>query len=180
MFARSPFDELFYVFRDLDSLFRRTFPDITPALSETGSLRPSIAAPSTALTPAAGSRWPSMAWSYQPAVESFTKEGKLFIRAELPGVDPADLHVSVIGNHLQISGEKKVARELDEADVYFREIAQGRFERNFKLPEGVKSDQLKAKFENGVLELTMPVPEAAQTKQIPVEVVSGGKQIKAA
>jgi HSP20 family protein len=165
MRTRSPFDDLFYVFRDLDSLFSRDLPVLGPMLVESSKLLPAGATGGSALA---------------PAVESFTKDGKLFIRAELPGVDPTDLHVSVTGNRLQISGEKKSGREVNEADVYFREISQGRFERNFTLPQGVKTDQLTARFENGVLELSMPVPEENQVKKIPIDVVAAGKQVKAA
>jgi len=179
MYMRSPFDELFIVFRDFDNPFRRTFSGVAPVQSERERLLPSGAVTGSSLAAKKGSLSSWAGCSYTPAVESFTKDSKLFIRAEMPGVDPADLHVTVTGNRLQISGEKKAAREVNEADVYFREIEEGRFERSFTLPDGVKSEQLKAKFENGVLELSMPIPEETQTKKIEIE-GPAGKQMKAA
>jgi HSP20 family protein len=179
MYMRSPFDELYIVFRDFDDLFRRTLSSGAPVVSERANLASSGGVPGSSLVTQKSARWPSAGSSYLPAVESFSKDAKLFIRAELPGVEPADLNVSVTGNTLQISGEKRVAREMNEADVYFREIEEGRFERSFTLPDGVKSDQLKARFENGVLELSMPVPEEKKTRKIEIE-APAGKQIKAA
>ena len=96
----------------------------------------------------------------------------MFLRAELPGVDPSDLNVSVVGNTLTISGEKKDERETDDASVYFREASYGKFERSFRFPESVKSDQLKACFENGVLELSMPSPAHAEPRKVQIEVTA--------
>jgi HSP20 family protein len=177
MFRPSPFDELFNVFRDFDTIFRRTFSDVAPGVPEMSRLLPSATGPGSSLAPMASARWAG--WNYLPAVESYTKDGKLFVRAELPGVDPADLQVTLTGNKLQIMGEKKATREVNETDVHFREIAQGRFERNFTLPEGIRSEQLKARFDNGVLELSIPVPEESQPRKIQID-IAGAKQIKAA
>jgi len=177
MYTRHPFDDLFDVFRDFDSLFRRTYGDAaTVAPGRTRLLAPSTK-PGSTLEPYTQGRWSEL--TYLPAVESFSKDGKLVIRAELPGVDPADVNVSITGNRLQISGEKKFSREVSESEVYFREIAEGRFDRAFTLPEGVKADQLKARFENGVLELTVPAPEETKSRKIQIE-VAGAKQVKAA
>ena len=102
----------------------------------------------------------------------------MFLRAELPGVEPSDLNVSVMGNTLTISGEKKDERETDDANVFFREASYGKFERSFRLPQGVKSDQLKACFENGVLELSMPSPAHAEPRKVQIEVAASPKQEK--
>jgi len=179
MYMRSPFNELYFVSRDLDDLFRRTFSSAAPAPAErekpltSGRADGSTLASSQGLSPTAPRR------RFLPAVESFAKDGKLFIRAEMPGVNPAELLVSLTGKTLQISGEKKSAHQLSDADVHLREIEEGRLERSFTLPDGVKSEQLKARFENGVLELSMPLPEETQTRKIEIE-APAGKQIKAA
>jgi HSP20 family protein len=176
---RSPFDELYIVFREFDPPFRGTFSSGAPVASDRANLAPSGGVPGSSLATQKGARGPSSGSSYLPAVDSFSKDARLFIRAELPGVEPADLNVSVTGNTLQISGEKRAARELNEADVCFREIEEGRFERSFTLPDGVKSDQLKARFENGVLEVSMPIPEEEKTRKIAIE-APPGEQMKAA
>lgn len=119
--------------------------------------------------------------TWMPAVESYTKDGEIVFKAELPGVDPKkDLDVSVTDRELVIRGERKTEKGAKEENYLYREIAYGSFERRFLLPEGVKTDDLKAKFANGVLEITVPAPavqkprkieiEAKETKQIESEV----------
>jgi HSP20 family protein len=104
-----------------------------------------------------------------PSLESYTKEGKLFIKAELPGIDAKDLDVSITERELVIKGERKAEKDEKEKDYTCREISYGSFERRFLLPEGVKSEELKAKFTNGVLEITVPVPAVTKAKKIEIE-----------
>jgi HSP20 family protein len=99
-----------------------------------------------------------------PAVESFSKEGNWVTRVDLPGVDPKDIDVSVSGNTLIIRASRERHSEERKNDYELREVAYGRFERTVTLPEGVKSDQIKASYQNGVLEVTMPAPELAGRK----------------
>ncbi len=172
---RSVFDDLFDVFRDFDTLFRRTFPEVAGEGAATLSL-PSGRAAGSALAPAGS--FTGRTWF--PAVDSFEREGNYVVRMELPGVAPGDVNVSVTGDHLQISGEKKSSREVDERNVHFSESRYGRFERSFRLPEGVKGDDIRARYENGVLELTIPVPEDVKPKTVKIEVAADQKKIKAA
>jgi HSP20 family protein len=111
-----------------------------------------------------------------PTVESYTREGNLVIKAELPGIDAKDVDVSVTEHELVIKGERKTEKEEKERDYAYHEIAYGSFERRFPLPEGVKTDELKAKFENGILEITVPVPELPKAKKVAIE-TKAGKQI---
>jgi HSP20 family protein len=106
---------------------------------------------------------------WMPAVESYTKDGHLVIKAELPGVDPKDLDVTLTERELVIKGERKAEKEEKKKDYAFREISYGSFERRFSLPEGVKPEDLKAKFADGILEITVPVPEIAKAKKIEIE-----------
>src|SRR3990172_693489 len=103
------------------------------------------------------------------SVESFTKEGKLVFKAELPGVDPKDLDVSISERELVIKGERKSEKGEKEQNYSYREIVYGSFERRFALPEGVKTDELKAKFTNGILEVTMPAPAVTKARKIEIE-----------
>lgn len=173
MWHRSSFDDLFSVFRDFDNLFRRTFSDVAPEFQE-GRLLTSGTPRERALAQA------SSRWDYVPAIESYVKDGKIVLRAELPGVEPSDIQVSLTGNTLTFSGEKKVSREVDEKNLFYREGSYGKFERSFTLPEGVKSDQVKARFDNGVLELSMPSPAHEEPKKLQIEVVPAAKPSKAA
>jgi HSP20 family protein len=106
---------------------------------------------------------------WMPSVESYTKDGQLVVKAELPGVDPKDIDVSITDRELVIKGERKSEKDTKEENYACREIVYGSFERHFVLPEGVKTDELKAKFENGILEITMPAPVIAKTRKIEVE-----------
>lgn len=104
-----------------------------------------------------------------PSVESYTKEGKLVFRAELPGVDPKDLNVSITDRELIIKGERKAEKDTKKENYVYQEISYGSFERRFVLPEGVKTDDLKAKFENGILEITVPAPMISKARKIEIE-----------
>jgi HSP20 family protein len=106
---------------------------------------------------------------WMPSVESYTKDGQLVFKAELPGVDPKDIDVSIIDRELVIKGERKSEKGAKEELYAYREIVYGSFERRFVLPEGVKTDDLKAKFTNGILEITMPAPAVAKARKIEIE-----------
>jgi FtsP/CotA-like multicopper oxidase with cupredoxin domain/HSP20 family molecular chaperone IbpA len=101
---------------------------------------------------------------WMPSVESYTKEGQLVFKAELPGIDVKDLDVSIADRELVIKGARKAEKAAKEEDYTFREIDYGSFERRFVLPEGVKTDELKAKFTNGILEITMPAPTITKAR----------------
>jgi HSP20 family protein len=107
---------------------------------------------------------------WMPSVESVMKEGKLVIKAELPGVDPKDLDVSVTDRELVLKGERKSEKDAKEEDFVYREIAYGSFERRFVLPEGAKTDELMAKFTNGILEITVPAVAITKSRKIEIEV----------
>ncbi len=108
---------------------------------------------------------------WMPMVESYTKGNELVIKCELPGMDPKDVDVSVDENTRQliIKGERKSEKGTKDEDYIYRELAYGSFERRFSLPEGIKTEQLKAKFSNGILELTMPAPAVSKPKKIEIE-----------
>lgn len=108
-------------------------------------------------------------YAWMPRVENFTKDNNLVFRCELPGIDPKDLEVTVTDRGLTIKGERKTEKGTKEEDYLYREIAYGSFERHFELPEGVKTDQMKAKFSNGILEVMVPAPAIAKARKIEIE-----------
>ena len=107
---------------------------------------------------------------FTPALESFIDSGKLIIRADLPGVDPKDVEVTVTGDQLTIRGKRE--QRVDEQGCSFihREFSYGSFERTVRLPGGVKAEDVKAAYCNGVLELTMPVPEQSTSRKVTIQV----------
>lgn len=106
---------------------------------------------------------------WMPLVESYTKDNTLVFKAELPGVDPKDLDVSVTDRELVIKGERKAEKDTKEESYLYHEINYGSFERRFLLPEGCKTEDLKAKFANGILEITVPAPVITKGRKIEVE-----------
>ena len=115
---------------------------------------------------------------WMPSVESYLKDNQLVFKAELPGVDPKDLDVSVTDRELVIKGERKAEKDTKEETYTYREISYGSFERHFLLPEGVKTEDLKARFENGILEITVPAPAITKARKIEIEAKGEKKQIE--
>jgi HSP20 family protein len=113
-------------------------------------------------------QWGGGKWS--PAVEMAEDEKELTVRAELPGIDPKDLDVSVVDNHLVLSGEKKESSETKEKGVYHSETRYGSFRRTLPLPEGVDTEHVDAQYTNGVLTLHLPKTAPAPQKKIEVKV----------
>lgn len=99
-------------------------------------------------------------------VESFTKEGKYVVRADLPGVDPEkDIEVKVDNDVLTIHGE----RREEERDNGHSEVRYGSFTRSIRLPKGASASDVTARYDAGVLEVTVPMKEAT-TEPIKVAV----------
>ncbi len=122
---------------------------------------------------------------WMPSVESYKKGNDIVFKCELPGVDPRDVDVRVDENARQliIKGERKTETGTKDEDYIYRELAYGSFERRFTLPESVKSDQVKAKFTHGILEITVPAPAISKTKKIEIEtpkLVEGEAAVKKA
>jgi HSP20 family protein len=92
---------------------------------------------------------------WAPAVDATTKDGDLVIRAELPGVKPEDVDISLHGNVLSISGERKAEQEEERGGYYIRERRYGSFSRSFTLPQGTDESKVHARYEHGVLEVTV-------------------------
>ena len=100
-------------------------------------------------------------------VEDYMDDGTYVVRAELPGVDPdRDLEISVSRGILTIHAE----REEERAGKHRSEFRYGSYERQIRLPEGVRTEDVKASYDKGILTVTMPLGEAKQsTHRIPVE-----------
>jgi HSP20 family protein len=108
---------------------------------------------------------------FAPRVDAFVdKEAKRFVaHVALPGVDPKDVSISVQGNMLTVSGERKVSNERKEADFVYNEMMYGSFERTLSLPEGVDSDKITADYRNGVLEIVAPISASALPRRIEIK-----------
>jgi len=105
-----------------------------------------------------------------PDVEMLDKKDEIVVKAEVPGLDKADIQVSVNGDLLTIKGEKKKEKETKEEDYYFCERAYGAFSRSLRLPLEVKADKITANLNSGVLEIHLPKAEGAKNTQANIPV----------
>jgi HSP20 family protein len=106
--------------------------------------------------------------AWQPAVDVFEDKDSVRIVAELPGVKPEDVKLSLENNVLIIRGEKKQEAEERTERVHRYERSYGSFERAFVLPSTVDGDKVSAEYGDGVLRVTVPKAEKARPREIPV------------
>jgi HSP20 family protein len=124
-----------------------------------------------------GGRTASM-WGWSPPVEAFEREGKFVVRAELPGLGKDDVKVELTDQGLVIEGERRGEHEESREGFYRSERSYGRFHRFVPLPEGVSdTEQAQARFDNGVLEVSIPVdPSRSRRRRIPVTTEGASQQ----
>jgi HSP20 family protein len=110
-----------------------------------------------------------------PAIEVTEQNGQLEVHADLPGIKPEDVKVEITGDSLTIRGERKYEHEQKTGGFHRSERHYGEFYREISLPEGANTEQAKAEFRDGVLQVTVPVPEqAGQRREIPITTEQSG------
>ncbi len=107
--------------------------------------------------------------SWFPAIDIAENDQEVTVRAELPGVDPKDLEITVTGDRLTLSGEKKETTERKDKDFYHSETRYGGFSRSVDLPGGVDTEQVTAEHANGVITIKLKKSAAATAKKIQVK-----------
>jgi HSP20 family protein len=110
----------------------------------------------------------SITSAWHPAVDIFEDKDAVKIVAELPGVKPDDVKLSLESNLLTIRGEKKQEAEERSERVHRYERSYGSFERAFALPSTVDGEKISAEYQNGILTVTVPKAERARPREIPV------------
>lgn len=106
---------------------------------------------------------------WMPAIECYVKDRNYHVRVGLPGVDPKDVNLQVHNGQLTISGERRENQKSENNNYIYQEFHYGGFQRTLPLPEGVKADQVEADYKNGVLEVKLPLAEAALPRRIPIK-----------
>ena len=110
--------------------------------------------------------------AWVPPVDIFEEDTAIRIMAEIPGVRPDDVTLTVENNVLTIQGLKQQVAEERTDRVHRYERTYGAFERSFTLPTTVDANSIKANYENGVLTVTLPKVEKAKPRQIEVQVAA--------
>lgn len=105
---------------------------------------------------------------FAPVCEIVDEEKFYSVSLDIPGLKEEDLNIEVKDNHLHISGERKTEDLTEKKNILRSERRYGKFERVFSLPQNVNTDQIEARFENGVLSITLPKEEKSQTKKIAI------------
>ena len=107
-------------------------------------------------------------WS--PSVDISETKDSFIVKAELPGLEANDVNVSISGDLLTIKGEKKKEEEEKDEHHHYIERYSGSFQRSFRIPGNIKTDNIDANFDKGVLKVTLPKTEEAKMKEIEIKV----------
>jgi HSP20 family protein len=118
--------------------------------------------------------------NWVPEIDVFEKDGRLITRIDLPGMKKEDVKVEVTDGNLAISGERRSEVEEKKDQFYRCEREYGQFYRVVPLPDGVKLEDVKAVFTDGVLDVSVPLPVAPEVKVRQVLVEDGSKSVKPA
>jgi HSP20 family protein len=101
-----------------------------------------------------------------PTADVFARNGDLVVRMDLPGMDAKDIHVKFDAGELTVTGERKAEKEVKEEGYYRKESSFGSFERHVSLPKAIKENDIKAEYDNGVLEISIPRAAGANGKSL--------------
>jgi HSP20 family protein len=142
---------------EMDRLFNNTVGDLLGTRRRTGT--DALTEPAEAV--------------FALPLDAYAREGDLVVRADLPGVAMQDVDITLQENTLTISATRKGVTE--EVDYYLRELPAGQLRRSLVVPAGVDAEAIKARLENGVLEVVLPgALSEVQPKRIAIE--SGGQK----
>jgi len=117
--------------------------------------------------------WPGMEpfrTEWVPSLDVSETKNNIVVKSEVPGMDPKDIDISLVGDALTIKGEKKQEREEKDENYHRIERSYGTFSRSVRLPQDVQSDKIKANYKNGILKITLPKSEEAKAKEIKIKV----------
>jgi HSP20 family protein len=107
---------------------------------------------------------------WYPQVEVSQRGGNLVVCADLPGLRKEDVHLEVHDDYLVLQGERRQEQEENQGGVYRSERSYGRFFRTIPLPQGTNAEQARANFKDGVLEITVPMPNVEPRQGRTIEI----------
>ena len=119
-------------------------------------------------------KWMEEEMSFIPSIDLQETDNAYVARAEMPGIDPKNVNISVQNGVLDIKGEKKEEKESGETGNTWTERLYGAFHRRIPLDQEIKEDEVKASYKNGILRIEMPKAEKAKGgTSIPIETEQG-------
>ena len=139
--ALSPFRGFYDMQSEMNRMFDEVFGDVARRSGRQQGETPS--------------RW-------APALDALQEDGDIVVRAELPGVRPDDVDITLHNGVLTISGERKAEEQREGSGYYVRERRYGSFRRSMTLPQGVDESSISARFQDGVLEVRVAGAAAVQ------------------
>ena len=108
-------------------------------------------------------------FDWNPSIDVSESDDGIVVKAEIPGVNPEDVHISIDDNHLIISGEKRREWEGKDKDYCCVERSYGSFRRSLALPSGADVDDVKASSKDGVLSILIPKSDDKKSRKIEIE-----------
>ena len=113
---------------------------------------------------------------WTPAVDVIENEADYTLRADLPGLTEQDIAIELDDDVLTVSGERRSEHEEHAGGYYRIERGSGAFSRSLRLPEGIDPESITARFERGVLEVTVPKPAQRTPRKVAITVGAGTEQ----
>jgi HSP20 family protein len=126
-----------------------------------------------------GGRMAAMGMLRAPEADVVETEGEIRVLVELPGMRAEDVELDLENNILTISGEKREERREGNDTWHLSERRYGKFSRSFVLPRDVEQERIAARFEDGVLSVTIPKSEQARRRRIEIQHGGGQKRVEA-
>ncbi|CAG8638569.1 8578_t:CDS:2 [Ambispora gerdemannii] len=139
----------------ISNVFANFFPDLNTT-KRGGSVR-------------SGTRSSNNGTSWTPALDVYETDKEFVVNAELAGVPKENVNVDVRDNILHISGETKQDQKYKEGNTHIQERRYGSYSRTISLPSNIKSDEIVAKFDHGLLEVKVPKSDSDTPKKITVQ-----------
>eukprot|EP01103_Thecamoeba_quadrilineata_P017371 TRINITY_DN612_c0_g1_i2.p1 TRINITY_DN612_c0_g1~~TRINITY_DN612_c0_g1_i2.p1 ORF type:complete len:171 (+),score=19.06 TRINITY_DN612_c0_g1_i2:25-513(+) len=153
IYSIDPWVEIKRMHRDMDNIFNNTL-----GLEGTGNCQELTCSPSNARD----------LRSWRPKVD-ITESGDTYvIHAELPGVKKEDVSIDFHGNNITISGQRSYEKKHETEKYHHTERSFGKFTRSIPIPKGTNSADIKASYDNGVLEITAPKPKEQAAQKITI------------
>jgi len=114
-----------------------------------------------------------LAFTMTPSVDVVEKDGTFELKADLPGVDEKNIEIKLNGDILTIKGQREERKEEKKEDYYISERQFGSFERSFRVPANIEADKIDARFNKGVLTVTLPKKPGAQKAEKTISIKAG-------